>query len=118
AQYRETTRIRNWSLEAASVMYNHTHIVVGVLGDPDPQSIMETLKSWATRALKKLRPLSPNGEFWTAKGSKRKIPAETALSGAVIYGVKKQRRPLAVFYAPGWQTVLEAYESDQRAEPR
>jgi len=34
AQYRETARIRNWSLEAASVMFNHTHIVVGVAGDP------------------------------------------------------------------------------------
>lgn len=111
AQYQETAWVRRWSLEAASVMYNHTHVVVGVPGDPDPQSILETLKSWATRAVKKLRPLPSNGAFWTAKGSKRKLPDELALRGAVIYVVKKQPKPLAVVYAPRWQEVLDAYTS-------
>ena len=108
-QYEETTRIRHWSLEAASVMFNHTHVVVGVPGDPDPQSILETLKSWTTRAMKKLRPLPPNGSFWTAKGSKRKLANETAVRDAVIYVVKKQPNPLAVAYAPRWQSVLDEY---------
>ena len=45
AQYQETARIRGWELQAASVMYNHTHVVVGVPGEPDPKSILETLKS-------------------------------------------------------------------------
>jgi REP element-mobilizing transposase RayT len=108
-QYQETTRIRHWSLEAASVMYNHTHIVVGLPGDPDPQSILETLKSWATRAVKKSRPLPPNGTFWTAKGSKRKLPDEAAVGAAVVYVVKKQPNPLAVIYAPHWQSALDAY---------
>jgi REP element-mobilizing transposase RayT len=116
AQYQETTRIRHWSLEAASVMYNHTHIVVGVRDDPDPQSILETLKSWATRALKKLRPQPPNGAFWTAKGSKRKLPDEAAVRAAVTYVVKKQPNPLAVIYAPHWQSALEAYQLGEREE--
>jgi len=110
AQYLETARIRHWSLEAASVMYNHTHVLVGVPGDPDPQSILETLKSWATRAVKKHRPLPPNGTFWTAKGSKRKLSDEAALSDAVLYVAKKQPKPLAVFYAPRWQSVLDRYQ--------
>ncbi len=114
AQYQETTRIRHWSLEAASVMYNHTHVVVGVPGDPDPQSILETFKTWATRALKKLRPLPSNGTFWTAKGSKRKLPDQTALRAAVIYVVKKQPNPLAVAHAPHWQSDLDAYESRKK----
>jgi REP element-mobilizing transposase RayT len=117
-QHQETARIRRWSLEAASVMYNHTHLVIGVQGDPDAESILETFKSWATRAVKKLRPLPANGTFWTAKGSKRKLPDGAALSGAVIYVVKKQPNPLAVFYASGWQSVLDAYRSEDRAEPR
>src|SRR5207249_579441 len=54
AQYQETVRIRRWTLQAASVMYNHTHVVVTVADDPDPEQILETLKSWATRALKKI----------------------------------------------------------------
>jgi REP element-mobilizing transposase RayT len=114
AQYQETARIRHWSLEAASVMYNHTHVVLGVPGDPDPQSILETLKSWATRAVKMLRPLPPNGTFWTAKGSKRNLRDEAAVGAGVIYVVKKQRKPLAVIYAPRWQTALEAYEVGER----
>src|SRR5437667_11495164 len=36
-QYRETAHVRGWGLEAASVMVNHTHLVVGALGDPAPQ---------------------------------------------------------------------------------
>ncbi len=110
AQYQETARIRGWELQAASVMYNHTHVVVGVPGDPDPQSILETLKSWATRAVKKHRPQPPNGTFWTEKGSKRKLPDERAVRDAVIYVVRKQPSPLAVWYHPKWQAALEEYD--------
>jgi REP element-mobilizing transposase RayT len=109
-QYQETARIRGWELEATSVMHNHTHLVVGVCGDPDPQSILETFKSWATRSVKKLRPLPPNGTFWTAKGSKRKLPDGRAVGDAVIYVVRKQPRPLAVWHAPRWQAELDAYD--------
>jgi hypothetical protein len=110
AQYQETAQVRGWTLQAASVMVNHTHVVVSVCGDPDPDSILETLKSWATRKLKKLRPLPANGSFWTAKGSTRKLPNNEALQHGVIYTVKKQPRPLAVWYAPAWQEVLAQYD--------
>ena len=110
AQYQETVRIRQWTLQAASVMYNHTHVVVSVPGDPDPGLILETLKSWATRALKKRRAAPPNGTFWTAKGSKRKLPDDEAVIGAVIYVVKKQPNPLTLYSASEWQEVLAAYE--------
>jgi hypothetical protein len=78
--------------------------------------ILETLKSWATRALKKIRPLPPNGSFWTAKGSKRKKPDERALRVAVVYVVKKQTTPLHVWYAPHWQDALD--ENDRLLEAR
>ena len=100
-QFQETSRIRKWSLEAASVMYNHTHVVVGVPGDPDPDFILETFKSWATRALKKRRPLPPNGTFWTEKGSKRKLPDDQAVRDGSYYVVKKQPNPLATWSATG-----------------
>jgi REP element-mobilizing transposase RayT len=115
AQYQETARIRGWYLQAASVMCNHTHVVLSVTGDPDPTSILETLKSWATRALKKLRPLPPNGTYWTAKGSKRKLPNELALHAAVVYVAKKQPNPLAVWYAPAFHTMLEQYDKASQA---
>ncbi len=110
-QYQETCNIRGWELQAASVMYNHTHIVVGVAGDPDPQAILETFKSWATRALKKLRPLPPNGTFWTAKGSKRKLPNARAVHDGVVYVVRKQPNPLAVWFHPKWTTAIEEQAS-------
>ncbi|CAN5573183.1 transposase [soil metagenome] len=115
-QFQETARIRGWELQAASVMDNHTHLVVGVPGDPDPDSLLETLKSWATRALKKLRPLPPNGTFWTAKGSKRKLPDQTAVRSAVIYVARKQPNPLAVWGHPQWQTLIDDYERTCKAE--
>jgi REP element-mobilizing transposase RayT len=114
-QFQETARIRGWELEAASVMHNHMHLVVGVDGDPDPQSILETFKSWATRAIKKVRPLPPNGTFWTAKGSKRKRPDDSSFRNAVIYVVRTQPDPLAVCYAPTWQTVLDTHDLEVAA---
>jgi hypothetical protein len=115
AQYQETAHIRRWELEAASVMYNHTHVVVGVLGDPEPDAILELFKSWATRAVKKLRPLPPNGTFWTEKGSTRKLPSLQALRDAVVYVVRKQPNPLAVWYAPKRQDTIS--EHDRRNLP-
>jgi len=116
SQYQETARIRRWSLEAASVMFNHTHVVVGVDGDPDPSQLLETFKSWATRAVKKLRPLPPNGTFWTAKGSKRKLTDTAALEAAVVYVAKKQPNPLATWWDDRWQTVLDEWERNQKTE--
>lgn len=114
AQYQETARIRGWDLQAASVMNNHTHIVVEVPGDLAPKSVLETFKSWATRAVKKIRPLPPNGRFWTAKGSRRKLPDDAATRAAVIYVVKKQPNPLAVWYASQWRDVLNDWEAGKR----
>jgi hypothetical protein len=118
AQYQETCRIRGWELEAASVMYNHTHVVVGVAGDPEPASIRETFKSWATRAVKKLRPLPPNVTFWTAKGSNRKLPDERAVRVGVIYVVRKQPSPLEVWFHPKWQTAIDHYDQASRLSRR
>ena len=114
AQYLETCDIRRWELHAASVMWNHTHLAVGVPGDPDPEAILELLKSWATRALKKLRPLPPNGTFWTAKGSKRKLKDQDALQNAVIYVARKQQHPLATYVNPKWQPLIDEYDRASR----
>jgi hypothetical protein len=112
-QYQETTSIRTWMLFAASVMYNHTHVVIGVAGDPDLDSLLETLKSWATRRLQRDRVLPPNGTFWTEKGSKRKLPDQHALCEGVIYVARKQPNPLAVYIAPEFQEIIDQYDAVQ-----
>ena len=106
-QYRETARVRGWSLEAASVMFNHTHLVVGVPGDPEPDRIRDAFKSWATRALKEHRPLPPNGAFWTVNGSKRKL---SNVRSAVVYVTRKQPDPLGVWFDERWKTLLDEYD--------
>ncbi len=118
AQYQETCRVRQWYLQAASVMFNHTHPVVGVVGDPEPELILATFKNWSTRAVKKLRPVPPNGTFWTAKGSTRRLPNEPAVQGAVVYVVRKQPNPLAVYWAQIWQSVLDVYDRELAARSR
>ena len=113
-QYQETSRIRGWELQAASVMFNHTHVVVGVPGDPDPKRILETLKSWATRAVKKRQPLPPNGTFWTVNGSKRKLKNDDAVRDGVVYVVRKQPNPLAIWLHPKWQTTIDDFDRASR----
>ena len=71
----------------------------------------------ATRAVKTIRPLPSNGTFWTAKGSKRKLPDDEAVRAAVIYVVKKQPNPLATWFAPAWQDVLNEWESTGGVTP-
>ncbi len=50
-QFQETARVRGWELRAVSIMFNHFHIVVGVMGDLKPAKILGDFKSWGTRRL-------------------------------------------------------------------
>ncbi len=52
-QFRETATHRGWQLLAASVMANHVHLVAGVVGDPEPERVLHSFKSYASRALNK-----------------------------------------------------------------
>lgn len=96
AQFRKTATYRDWSLLPAAVMSNHVHLVVGVLGDPDPAKMLHDFKSYATRALKAHGHLSVGGRWWTESGSRRKLPDDRAVRAAVAY-VLRQRRPLVVW---------------------
>lgn len=110
-QFRETSRIRGFELCAASVMFNHTHLLVGVPGDPDPHHLRELYKSWVTRALKRRWELPKSGRFFTAKGSIRKKESEEAIRATVIYVACKQPNPLAVHVGEQWQSIVDAYQA-------
>ena len=114
-QYRETSRIRKFELCAAAVMCNHTHLLVGVPGDPEPDHLRELFKSWATRALKKKWPMPKSGEFWTSKGSVRKKEGE-AIPTAVIYVARKQPNPLATYVGHNWLATVEQYDRQMARE--
>jgi REP element-mobilizing transposase RayT len=94
-QFQETARYRSWLLTAAAIMRNHVHLVVGVPGDPDPSDLLGDLKSYGSRALNRRWGKPASGTWWTEAGSKRKLPNEAAVLGAIQY-VRGQANPLVV----------------------
>jgi REP element-mobilizing transposase RayT len=96
-QFLETARFRHWQIEAMAIMANHFHLVVGVSGDPEPSKILADFKSWGSRRLttKFGRPASDT--WWTARGSKRKLPDESAVRNATRYVLESQFQPLVIW---------------------
>ena len=97
-QFYETAQYRRWNLSAVGIMATHFHIVVGVLGDPDPSDVLGDFKSYASRALngKWSRPKSDT--WWTESGSKRKLGGQLAVLPAVDY-IRHQPSPLLIWIA-------------------
>jgi REP element-mobilizing transposase RayT len=96
-QFQETSRFRGWELRAIAIMYNHFHLVVGVLGDPKPSKILGDFKSWGTRALSARFGAPRSGTWWTERGSKRKLPNEEAIICAIRYVLYEQPNPLVTW---------------------
>ncbi|MEM1062243.1 MAG: hypothetical protein AAGJ97_07940 [Planctomycetota bacterium] len=98
AQFYETSSYREWTLAAGAVMAYHFHAVVGVPGDPEPETLLRDLKSYAGRRL--------NREFgrrkwWTASGSTQKLPDEAAIAAGIRY-VREQPACLALYIGEPW----------------
>ena len=98
-QFQETAAHRQWQLLAVGVMANHVHWVVGVPGDPNPDSLLRDLKSYGSRALNERWGRPASGTWWTESGSKRKLPNEAAVLAAIKY-VVDQEYPLLIWTAP------------------
>ena len=98
AQLRETAVYRGWSLLALAIMANHVHLVVGVPDDPEPETLLRDFKSYGSRCLNKLAGKPRSGTWWTASGSRRKLPDERAVQAAIRY-VQNQLLPLLVWVA-------------------
>jgi REP element-mobilizing transposase RayT len=96
-QLRETATFRNWKLIAVAIMFNHFHAVVGVSGDPSPSKILGDFKSWGTRALNERFGKPRSETWWTERGSKRKLPNESAVIAAVRYVLFDQPNPLVTW---------------------
>jgi len=99
AQFHETTANRGWLLLGVAIMANHMHLIVGVSGDPDPSKIMASYKSYGSRALNRRWGKPVNETWWTdGGGSKRKLPNEAAVRGALAY-LRGQYNPLLLWFA-------------------
>jgi REP element-mobilizing transposase RayT len=111
-QFHETARYRNWELLVFSIMTNHVHLVVTVLEDPDPELILGSFKSYASRRLNQQRGTKQN--WWTESGSKRRV-REANLPAVVRY-VRDQEGPLVMWIAPAWQAELERIFGERPAQ--
>src|SRR5581483_7649334 len=85
-------------LVGVAIMVNHLHLLVGVLGDPSPERVEGDFKSYGSRALSRRFGKPVSGTWWTASGSKRKLPDEKALVCALDY-IRRQYQPLLLWFA-------------------
>ena len=106
AQFQETAEYRGWLLVAVGILANHIHLVTGVKGDPDPEKLLQSYKSYASRALNKRWGKPASDTWWTESGSKRKLPDETSIHAAIEY-IRHQEYPLLIWVNPietDWKT--------------
>jgi hypothetical protein len=59
--------------------------------------VLGDFKSWGTRALSKHFGEPASKTWWTERGSKRKLPNETALAAAIHYVLFEQPNPLVTW---------------------
>jgi REP element-mobilizing transposase RayT len=95
-QIQATAAFRQWKVAALAVMTNHVH--VGVVGDPEPKTLLRDFKSFCSRELNRTEGVAKR--WWTQSGSTRKLPNEAAIVAAIRY-VENQRYPLAILRQEG-----------------
>ena len=108
-QFGETASFRGWRLLAVAVMADHVHLVVGVTGDPDPESLLRDFKAYGSR---RLNGIGGRRRWWTDGGSTRKKADRDAALGAVRY-VHDQEWPLAVSVEAAAAAEVAAWEEER-----
>ena len=94
-------RICRWELLAVSCRTQHVHVVVAA-PNRDPEEVMDQFKAWCTRRLKEQLPSKPEAQakvrnnWWTQRGSKRRLFEEASVEAAVRYVTEGQGDPPGV----------------------
>jgi hypothetical protein len=87
--------IRKWVLHAVNARTQHLHVVLTAPGR-DPEDVLDQLKAWCTRKLKEnerrlgVDPETLRENWWTQRGSKRRLHNEDSLKGAIHYVLNMQ----------------------------
>jgi REP element-mobilizing transposase RayT len=97
AALREVCPHRGWSLLAAHVRTSHVHVVVEAEGPPE--IIMNSFKSYASRALNGLGIDELDRKRWTHHGSTRWLWSDEDVREAIKYVVDGQGEPMEVYLA-------------------
>jgi REP element-mobilizing transposase RayT len=94
---REVCLHRNWTLLAAHVRTTHVHVVTEA--EIQPELIMNSFKSYASRSLNRLEPGRPQRARWTRHGSTLWLWKDENVHQAIKYVVEEQGEPMALFVA-------------------
>ncbi|KTD66063.1 transposase [Legionella shakespearei] len=86
---------RQWVLLAAHVRSNHVHLVIHTL--LQPETIMNTIKSYASRHLNLMQLDGSRINRWTRHGSTRYLWNESEVESTIQYVINEQGLPMAVF---------------------
>ena len=86
---------REWVLLAAHVRSNHIHLVVHAR--TQPEHIMSTIKSYASRHLNQAKLDNNRTNRWTHHGSTQYLWKEAEIEATIQYVVYEQGLPMAVF---------------------
>lgn len=87
-----------WMLHAVNARTEHVHVVVTAMKPPEP--VMNSMKSWCTRILRKSGLLSDDIKPWSRHGSTRYIWDERSLYDVCRYVIEFQDDK------PGWEEPL------------
>ena len=90
----EVCLTRGWTLIAAHVRTNHVHVIVEA--EIKPEAILNTFKSYSSRALNSLGRDEPSRKRWARHGSTRWLWKDQNVRDAVRYVVDEQGEPMAV----------------------
>ena len=88
ATIREVCTYRNWLLRALNVRTNHVHAVV--TADWQPERVMHSFKSYATRRLIEAGRWQPKQQLWSRHGSTKYIWTEAGIDRACDYVLNRQ----------------------------
>lgn len=90
----EVCRYRSWVLLAAHVRSNHVHCIIHSI--LNPEKIMSTLKSYASRNLNKAKLDGDRVNRWARHGSTRYLWRNEEVEAAIQYVVYEQGLPMSV----------------------
>ena len=80
---REHCEFRQWQLIAWDCRSNHVHVLLRA-NDVCPERVMNELKTYATRAMRRAELIGPD-KVWTRGGSTRHISSQRSLEAAMEY---------------------------------
>lgn len=86
---------RGYELHAAHVRTNHVHVVCE--STARPEAVMNTMKSYSSRALNELGLDDPDRRRWAKHGSTRWLWNRDHIWAAVQYVVREQGEPMEVY---------------------